>query len=49
VDGLDEQLQILDAGFRKDTVTEVEDVTGTPLCSAQNITRALADEVGRAE
>src|SRR5467141_1950136 len=49
VNGLDQQLQILDAGFRKYTVAEVEDVARTAPGSAQHIARALADKVGRPE
>src|SRR4029077_12100810 len=47
--GVDQELQVLDAGVGRDTVAEVEDVPRAAAGSAQDVARALAHEPGRTE
>src|SRR5438132_12595548 len=49
VDRFDEQLKIFNAGFGKDTVSEVEDVAEAAVGASQHVTRPLPHQVGRPE
>src|SRR5437879_2035697 len=49
VDRFDEQLKIFNAGFGKDTVSEVEDVAEAAVGASQHVARPLPDQVGRPE
>src|SRR6266566_7579936 len=49
VDGVHQQLQILERGRRQHSVAQVEDVAQTTARSAQNPAGALAHELGRAQ
>src|SRR5712691_2354828 len=49
MNSLDEQLEVVDGGFGRHAMTEVEDVTGAPACPSQHVARPLSNEAGGAE